>query len=119
MQKHLWRTVIRNQQLDLEKECNYVFAINVRRRIVPPLPDTYFGNALTVGVIGMKAGELLLEGGLGKGALEMHKMIASCSDEKLKILYASWVGPPTMFHSGSGGLSNMLATISSPRFNVY
>ncbi|KAE9611014.1 hypothetical protein Lal_00015795 [Lupinus albus] len=116
---HLWRTVIRNQQLDPEKECNYVFAIDVRTRIVPPLPDTYFGIALTVGVIGMKARELLLEGGLGKGALEMNKMIASYSDEKLKILYESWVGPPTMYHSGSGGLSNMLAISSSPRFNVF
>ncbi|KAE9605645.1 putative quinate O-hydroxycinnamoyltransferase [Lupinus albus] len=114
---HLWRTVIHNQQLDPEKECIYVFMIDVRGRIVPPLPDNYFGNALAFGIIGMKGGELLLEGGLGKGALEMHKMITSYSDEKLKILYESWVRPPNMYSSGR--LSNMLATSSSPRFNVY
>ncbi|OIW02238.1 hypothetical protein TanjilG_15121 [Lupinus angustifolius] len=114
---YLWRTVIRNQQLDPEKECNYGLVMDLRERIVPPLPDNYFGNAVTFGVIGIKAEELLLEGGLGKGALEMHKMIASYSDEKLKILYKSWVRPPSMFESG--GVSNMLGTSSSPRFNVY
>ncbi|KAF1889280.1 hypothetical protein Lal_00024603 [Lupinus albus] len=114
---HLWRTVIRNQQLDPEKECNYGLAIDVRGRIVPPLPDSYFGNALIIDAIRMKAGELLQEGGLGKGALEMHKMITSYSDERLKILYGSWVGPPKMFELG--GISNMLRTSSSPRFNVY
>ncbi|OIW02234.1 hypothetical protein TanjilG_23942 [Lupinus angustifolius] len=114
---HLWRTVIRNQQLDPEKECHYFLVIGVRERIVPPLPDSYFGNALVIDGIRMKAGELLLEGGLGKGALEMHKMIASYSDEKLKILYESWVRPQSI--SEAGGLSNMLGTSSSPRFNVY
>ncbi|OIW02236.1 hypothetical protein TanjilG_15120 [Lupinus angustifolius] len=116
---HLWRTVICNQQLDPEKECDYGLAINVRGRILPPLPDSYFGNALIIDAIRMKAGELLLEGGLGKGALEMHKMIASYSDEKLKILYQSWVGPPNNDMSELGGISNILRTSSSPRFNVY
>ncbi|CAL0318140.1 unnamed protein product [Lupinus luteus] len=113
---HLWRTVIRNQQLDPEKECIFRLTLEVRWRIVPPLPDSYFGNALVVDDITMKAGELLLEGGLGKVALEMNKMIASFSDEKLKILYESWVGPPKFLLRG---LNNTFGVSNSPRFNVY
>ncbi|CAL0318138.1 unnamed protein product [Lupinus luteus] len=114
---HLWRTTIRNQQLDPEKECSFLVAIDTRGRIDPPLPDSYFGNALVFDDIRTKAGELLLEGGLGKVALEMHNMIASYSDEKLKILYESSMRAPQTLQLGE--ICSTFGISSSPRFNVF
>lgn len=45
-----------------------MICISVRLRLIPPLPEEYFGNALIVCKVTMKVGELLGEGGLGKGA---------------------------------------------------
>ncbi|KAJ1389107.1 Transferase [Sesbania bispinosa] len=115
---HLWRSVIRCKRLDPQEEVHYMLVIGVRPRIVPPLPEDYFGNVALVGGVTMKAGELL-EGGLGKGAWEMNKMIASNSDEKVRKHYESWVRNPRLLMLGNLTGGNSLATSSSPRFNVY
>lgn len=63
--------------------------------MVPPLPEEYFGNAMVVCKVIVKAGELLGEGGLGKCAWEMNKMISLHSGgEKLKGQYECWSGSP-------------------------
>ncbi|KAK2357075.1 hypothetical protein QL285_094384 [Trifolium repens] len=115
---HLWRAVIRCQNIDPEEEIMYCLVIDVRGRVVPPLPDNYFGNALQVGGVKVKAKELLVEGGFGKIAFEMNKMIGSHCGDTVKRNYENWVKNPMLFQ---GRLSNVkaLATSSSPRFNVY
>ncbi|MCI29308.1 putative acetyltransferase, partial [Trifolium medium] len=67
----------------------------------------------------MKAGDLLKEGGLGKGAWEMNKLIASHSNEKLKNHYESWLKNPSFITSASMINKDFLATTSSPWFDVY
>ncbi|XP_061355680.1 protein ENHANCED PSEUDOMONAS SUSCEPTIBILITY 1-like [Gastrolobium bilobum] len=113
---HLWRFVIRCQRRDPQEEIHYDVVISARIRMVPPMPEDYFGNASVVGRVTMKAGELL-EGGLAKGAWEINKMIASYSEEKVKSQCESWVKNPRFIVSV--GSSNRLITASSPRFNVY
>ncbi|XP_061363624.1 uncharacterized acetyltransferase At3g50280-like [Gastrolobium bilobum] len=115
---HLWRSVIRCQRHDPQEEIHYFMAIGFRSRMVPPLPEDYFGNAATFGGVTMKVRDLL-EGGLGKCSWEMNKMIASYTDEKVKSHYESWVKTPRLLWLGSVASSNSLATSSSPRFNVY
>ncbi|XP_057416823.1 protein ENHANCED PSEUDOMONAS SUSCEPTIBILITY 1-like [Lotus japonicus] len=116
---HLWRSVIRCKQLDPEEEVSYRLLIGVRPRMVPPFPEDYFGNALVAGGVTMKAGELVVEGGLGKVAMEMNKVVSLESDETVKKEYESWVKkpwliPPAMLIGG-----HSLTTSSSPRFDVY
>jgi len=115
---HLWQAVIRGQNIDLEEEIMYCLVIDVRGRIIPPLPENYFGNALQVGGVKVKAKELLAEGAFGKVAFEMNKMIGSHCDDTVKRNYESWVKNPRLFQ---GRLSSVkaLATSSSPRFDVY
>ncbi|KEH31455.1 putative shikimate O-hydroxycinnamoyltransferase [Medicago truncatula] len=115
---HLWQAVIRGQNIDPEEEIMYCLVIDVRGRIIPPLHENYFGNALQVGGVKMKAKELLAEGAFGKVAFEMNKMIASHCDDTVKRHYESWVKNPRLFQ---GRLSSVkaLATSSSPRFDVY
>jgi hypothetical protein len=118
---HLWCSVIRSKQFDPQEEVHNMFiAIGVRPRFVPPLPEDYFGNAIISCVVKMKAGELLEEGGLCKGAREMNKVIASHSDEKLKNQYESWLRNPTFVGQVSTTNNNLLLIISSsPLFDVY
>lgn len=79
---HVWRSVIRNQQyrLDPEEEVIYRFHIAAGPRIShPPIPDNYFGiTAQFARVI------MIGDGGHGKFALEMNKMISSYTEEKIK-----------------------------------
>ncbi|GAU18473.1 hypothetical protein TSUD_366560 [Trifolium subterraneum] len=116
---HLWRAVIRSKQLDPKEEVNFVLCISVRPKLVPQLQEDYFGNALVLCGVTMNVGELLEEGGLGKGALEMSKMIALYSDEKLKIQYESWTRTPSYVKVGSVTNRNSLVLSCSPLFDLY
>ncbi|XP_057420782.1 protein ENHANCED PSEUDOMONAS SUSCEPTIBILITY 1-like [Lotus japonicus] len=116
---HLWRSVIRCKQVKLEEDVSYFLSIGVRTRMVPPLPEDYFGNALVVGGVTMKAGELVVEGGLGKVAMEMNKMVCLQSDETVKKEYETWVKKPLLISPTMLSVSHSLATSSSPRFDVY
>jgi len=69
-------------------------------------------------VVTMKAGDLLENGGLGKGALEMNKMIALYFDKKLKNHYQDWLRTPS-FTTVSLASSKALVISGSPRFDVY
>jgi len=111
----LWRSVIRCQHLEPQAEVSYVLPIGVGPRVVPPLAEGYLGNKVMIGVVTMKAGELL-EGGIGKGALEMNKMIALHSHERVKNHYESWVRNTRLMNLFG---RSSLATSSSPRFNIY
>jgi hypothetical protein len=74
---HLWRSVIRSKHLDPQEDVYNMFVIGVRHRFDPQLPEDYFGNAIIGCGVKMKVVDLLKEDGLGKGAWEMNKLIAS------------------------------------------
>ncbi|CAK8561141.1 unnamed protein product [Lathyrus sativus] len=117
---HVWRSIIRSKNLDMQEELNFVMDIGVRPRFIPPLQERYFGNAVMECVVTMKVGELLEDGGLGKGALKMNKMISLHSDEKLKNHYKDWlIAPSFVFNDGNVANSNAMAIGSSPWFDVY
>ena len=65
----------------------------------------------------MKAGELL-EGGLGRAAEEMNKMVSLHIEEKIKSDFESWVKNPRLY-TLTGMAGNSLVTSSSPRFELY
>ncbi|RDX76988.1 putative acetyltransferase, partial [Mucuna pruriens] len=115
---HVWRSVIRCRCIEPHEEVNYALLIGVRPRMVPALAEDYFGNALAIGNVTMKAGELL-EDGVGKGAWEMNKVISLYIHDKIKDHYKSWVRTPRLLTVGSITSSNSLVTSSSPRFNIY
>ncbi|KAK4262314.1 hypothetical protein QN277_027890 [Acacia crassicarpa] len=115
---HVWRSVISSQRFDPKEDVSFLLTIGARSRIShPPLAENYFGNCLHVGKITMKARELLEEG-LGNAALELNKMVALHTEEKLKGLYESWIKSPEFIRS-SGFKSNSLGISSSPRFDIY
>jgi hypothetical protein len=114
---HIWRSIIRSKNPNPEEEVDFAVLIGIRPRLIPPLKEDYFGNALIDCVVTMKARDLLEDGGLGKGASEMNKMIALHSDEKLKNDYENWLKMPSFVNVGMS--NNKTLVISSPRFDVY
>ncbi|XP_054824842.1 uncharacterized acetyltransferase At3g50280-like [Prosopis cineraria] len=116
---HVWRSVIRIQNLDPEEEVTYRFLIAARSRIYhPPIPDNYFGNAVQYTTVTMKVRDLVGDGGLGKFALEMNKVIASFTEEKIKKDFDAWIQNPTM-PSQHGTIGKFMTTNNSPRINFY
>ncbi|KAJ0088988.1 hypothetical protein Patl1_32936 [Pistacia atlantica] len=65
----------------------------------------------------MKAGEVV-EKGLGYVALQMNKMVAIHTEEKLMNFLNSWTDSPKLTTMDSV-VTNALVTSSSPRFNIY
>ncbi|KAK1587914.1 hypothetical protein Q3G72_018203 [Acer saccharum] len=87
-------SLVRNKCIDdSNQEMKFRVIIGVRPRMNPPLPQHYFGNAFQGGIVTMKAKDLL-EQRLGYVALEINKIIAMNTDEKVKDFLESWTENP-------------------------
>jgi len=116
---HVLCSVVRCERLDPQEDVLYLLMVGVRPRMIPPLEDEYFGNAVLVDGFTMKAGEIL-ECGIGKVALEMNKVISLHSnDEKIKKWYESWLKTPKLLLGGDLSRCYSFTTSSSPRFDCY
>ncbi|XP_058767155.1 uncharacterized acetyltransferase At3g50280-like [Vicia villosa] len=117
---HIWRSFTRSQKLDDQTDVSFSVDISVRSRLNPPLHENYFGNAIIECLVKMKAGELLDDGGLGKGALKMNKMISLHTDEKIRSHYEKWLIEPSFYVTPDDvSHNNGLVIAYSPRFDVY
>ncbi|XP_058732893.1 protein ENHANCED PSEUDOMONAS SUSCEPTIBILITY 1-like [Vicia villosa] len=116
---HVWCSFVRSKQFNPQEETHNICLIGVGPRIVPPLPEGYFGNAIIGCITTMKAEDLLKEDGVCNGASEMNKLIASHSNEKIKNHYKSWLKNPNIIKRSSKPKDNFLLISSSPRFDVY
>ncbi|XP_028803480.1 protein ENHANCED PSEUDOMONAS SUSCEPTIBILTY 1-like [Neltuma alba] len=117
---HVWRSVIKNQNLNTEEEVTYRFLISARSRVShPPILDNYFGITVQFNKATMKVRELVGDGGLGKFAWQMNKAISSCTEEKIKSDFEAWVRNPTIRTPPGGTIGKFMITASSPRTNFY
>ncbi|CAK8561142.1 unnamed protein product [Lathyrus sativus] len=117
---HIWRAIVRSRSVDPQEELKFGIDIGVRPRLTPPRKNDYFANAVVECAVTMKAGELLEDGGLGKGAWEMNQKIALYNDEMVKNLFENWSTTPSFSFLGSNlADSNSVMIGSSPWFDVY
>ncbi|KAL1547253.1 hypothetical protein AAHA92_23753 [Salvia divinorum] len=114
---HLWRSIIRCRSVGAGEETTFEFPMETRRRMSPPLPDEYFGNAIIPGIVTLDAGEVSGRG-LGWTALQINRMVASTGPEKVKEFCSRWVKEPK-FVQFDGIPTNHFILINSPRFDVY
>ncbi|XP_054825346.1 uncharacterized acetyltransferase At3g50280-like [Prosopis cineraria] len=116
---HVWRSVIRNQNLDPEEEVTYIFHVSARSRVShPPIEDNYFGITVHFSTVTMKVRDLVGDGGRGRFALEMNKMVSSYTEERIKRDFEAWVQNPTM-HEQSAIIGKSMRSSSCPRTNFY
>ncbi|XWS45245.1 hypothetical protein CRYUN_Cryun15aG0119800 [Craigia yunnanensis] len=114
---HLWRSVIRNKNLDPNEEIHYYVVIRARQRL-HELPEQYFGNAVkTDQCVTVKVKELL-EQGTGNIAWKMNRMVATNTEEDFKKVLELWIASPKLLKLASW-TNKALVTSSSPRFNIY
>ncbi|XP_021274933.1 uncharacterized acetyltransferase At3g50280-like isoform X4 [Herrania umbratica] len=113
---HIWRSVIRNKNLDPNEEMIFYMLIGARARL-RDLPKQYFGNAVKSESVKMKAKELQ-EKGVGDIAWQMNRMIATQTEEEFKKVLESWIASPKVIKMAMMS-SNVLIASSSPRFNMY
>ncbi|KAI3986493.1 hypothetical protein MKX01_037775 [Papaver californicum] len=96
--------------------------MNNRTKLIPPLPETYFGSSLAWGLVTLKEGELVKSGSSGFLASLLKEMVNSNNFEKSRSFIESWIEKPFILGHGDdlpGIFSNMLLARSSRWFNLY
>ncbi|XP_021714389.1 uncharacterized acetyltransferase At3g50280-like [Chenopodium quinoa] len=78
----IWRAITRARKLDPEMETNCSLTVNLRPRLIPPLPQEYFGNYFSRIKASCKVGELL-NSDLGWGSLLLHASIKNMDDQAI------------------------------------
>jgi len=76
--------------------------VDCRTRMCSNLVENYFRNRIgAAGIVIMKEGELIKEGGIAKAAMEINKMISRESHhEKVMNNYESWLKIPIIEEPG-------------------
>ncbi|KAI3959007.1 hypothetical protein MKX01_023683 [Papaver californicum] len=122
---HVWIAVTRarrslNVNCDENEETMFGLMMSNRTKFIPPLPEAYFGNSLTFGMVTAKDNEVLKRG-FGFLASLLNEVVNSHSDEKIKSSIQSWIKKPFFLSSGdvSGFGNKNLVARSSHRFNMY
>ncbi|XP_019449677.1 PREDICTED: BAHD acyltransferase DCR-like isoform X2 [Lupinus angustifolius] len=114
---HIWHRVTIARNLKPEDYTVFTVFVDCRKRINPPMPETYFGNLIQAIFTVTAAGLLLAQpsqfgASLIQKAIEAHD--AKAIDERNK----EWESSPKIFEFKDAGV-NCVAVGSSPRFKVY
>ncbi|XP_021726693.1 BAHD acyltransferase DCR-like [Chenopodium quinoa] len=117
LSSHLWRAVTKARELKPEEPTVFTIFADCRKRVDPPMPESYFGNLIQAIFTGTAAGLLLghppeFSAGMVKAAIGAHDNAAI--DKRCK----EWEDKPIIFQYKDAGM-NCVAVGSSPRFKVY
>ncbi|KAI3878312.1 hypothetical protein MKX03_021772 [Papaver bracteatum] len=123
----VWTAVIRsrsclNDKWDESRELELRIWMNNRTKLVPPFPETYFGNSIARGVVTLKEGQLVKGSGFGFLASVLNGVVNSNNFEKSRSFIESWIEKPLMPVRGgnnTGIVSNVFVARSSQWFNMY
>ncbi|KAI3875371.1 hypothetical protein MKW98_000048 [Papaver atlanticum] len=115
---HIWTAVVRsrsclNDNYDESQELAVALLMNNRTKVIPPLPETFFGNAVSWRIVTLKEGELIKRG-LGFLAWLLKDVVNSHNFENSRSFVESYMKDPFIYSDG-----NMLIARGSHRFNMY
>ncbi|KAI3892522.1 hypothetical protein MKW92_011390 [Papaver armeniacum] len=123
---HIWIAVLRARR-SLNIDCSenhetlFGFMMNNRTKLIPPLTETYFGNAVSFVNVTAKDGEVLKKG-FGFLASLLNEVVNSNSDEKIRRTFKTRTEKPVVIvNSGdeAGIKKKNLVAAGSHRFNMY
>lgn len=119
---HFWRCLTKARQLQEKEPVRFLLFADCRRLVKPALPDTYFGNCLSMGVAETSA-KKLLEEDICFAACLIQELINSCATEIQLNNLIDWVES----HPGAykdlaklliGG-SYLVDVVGSAKYPVY
>ncbi|CAH8365052.1 unnamed protein product [Eruca vesicaria subsp. sativa] len=114
---HIWRHVTLARGLKPEDITVFTVFADCRRRVDPPMPESYFGNMIQAIFTGTAAG-LLAAHGPEFGASVVQKAIVGHDARVIDARNEEWEKSPKIFVFKDAGM-NCVAVGSSPRFKVY
>uniref|UniRef100_A0A803LRC2 BAHD acyltransferase n=1 Tax=Chenopodium quinoa TaxID=63459 RepID=A0A803LRC2_CHEQI len=113
----IWRAIVRAYELAPNEVTNCHLAINVRKRLDPPLPDDYFGNALSNIMTSTTAGDLLSQS-LGLAGTLLNESIKKYTDGAV-VSDDHWAEAPYFIDLSTFSDLRSVRFGSSPRFEIY
>lgn len=114
---HIWRHVTKARHLKPEDYTVFTVFADCRKRVDPPMPDTYFGNLIQA-VFTVTAAGLLSANSPEFGASMIQKAIEAHNSKAIDERNKEWEKSPKIFEFKDAGV-NCVAVGSSPRFRVY
>ncbi|KAJ6813925.1 putative coumaroyl-CoA:anthocyanidin 3-O-glucoside-6''-O-coumaroyltransferase 2 [Iris pallida] len=83
---YLWTCIVKARGYPADKTAHFTFAVDWRKRLQPPTPDTYFGNCLGGGFAEAKVGNLVREDGVIAAAEAIGRAIEGLKEGVSKCL---------------------------------
>ncbi|KAE9464864.1 hypothetical protein C3L33_03242, partial [Rhododendron williamsianum] len=117
LSSHVWRAVTRARGLKPEDITVFCVFADCRKRVEPPMPESYFGNLIQAVFTGTAAG-LLGAHPPEFGAGMIQQAIGAHDAKAIDARNAEWEASPKIFQWKDAGV-NCVAVGSSPRFQVY
>ena len=114
---HIWRHVSIARNLKPEDYTVFTVFADCRKRVDPPMPETYFGNLIQA-IFTVTASGLLLTHPAQFGASLIQKAIEEHNAKAIDERNKEWESAPKIFQFKDAG-ANSVAVGSSPRFKVY
>ncbi|RZC57298.1 hypothetical protein C5167_004598 [Papaver somniferum] len=114
---HIWCAVTRARNLKPEDYTVFTIFADLRKRVDPPMPDSYFGNLIQA-IFTVTAAGALLSNPAEYGLKALQGVIKSHDAKTINERNAAWESNPVLFKYKDAGM-NCVAVGSSPRFPVY
>ncbi|KAK4411300.1 Malonyl-coenzyme:anthocyanin 5-O-glucoside-6'''-O-malonyltransferase [Sesamum angolense] len=118
---YVWTCLVKSaagagEEVDDNEPEYFVFAVDARRRLDPPVPAEYFGNCVAFGMVESTHGQLKVEKGFSMAVELIGEVISKRVNNKDEILRdaGSWVSKfSELVRKRSMGVAG------SPRFDLY
>ncbi|KAL7107087.1 hypothetical protein ACP275_06G032300 [Erythranthe tilingii] len=114
---HVWQAVTRARDLAPTDYTVFTVFADCRKRVDPPMPDSYFGNLIQA-IFTVTGAGLVLGNPVEFGAGLIQTAIESHNAEAINKRNDEWESNPIIFQYKDAGV-NCVAVGSSPRFKVY
>ncbi|KAL3342129.1 hypothetical protein AABB24_026249 [Solanum stoloniferum] len=114
---HVWLAVTRARKLKPEEYTVYTVFADCRKRVDPPMPESYFGNLIQA-IFTVTAAGLLLSNPIEFAAGMIQQAIVNHDAKAIEERNKEWESSPKIFEYKDAGV-NCVAVGSSPRFKVY
>ncbi|XP_076884132.1 putative acetyltransferase At3g50280 [Bidens hawaiensis] len=114
----VWRCMTRARRLLPEQETTCGMAADNRKRLSPPLPETYFGTSLHSVKATTTAGKLLHHSNAW-AAWRLHQSVVNHDDKVVQEFVNSWLEKPLVYTMSRYFDASCVHIGSSPRFDMY